>query len=99
MKARALSWLAVGVMAICCARGAAHAQDRAAWMRDARWGVMTHYLGDWIARRENTGRMTVEHWNDLVDHFDVESLAKQLESVDAGYYLITIGQNSGFYLS
>ena len=76
-------------------------QDRAAWMRQARWGVMTHYLADWIARGEKMsgGKMTVEEWNKLVDHFDVEGLAKQLESVGAGYYQITIGQNSGFYLS
>jgi alpha-L-fucosidase len=29
----------------------------------------------------------------------VEGLTKQIKSVGAGYYLITIGQNSGFYLS
>src|SRR5437763_912927 len=27
--------------------------DRAGWMKDARFGVMNHYLEDWIARREN----------------------------------------------
>ncbi len=73
-------------------------QDRAAWMREARWGVMNHYLADWIARRERV-RMSVEEWNDLIDHFDVEGLAKQIESVGAGYHLITIGQNSGYYLA
>jgi hypothetical protein len=75
--------------------------DRAAFMRQARWGIMTHYLADWIARREsfNGGRMTVEKWNQLVDGFDVEALAKNVESVGAGYYLLSIGQNSGFYLS
>jgi hypothetical protein len=67
-------------------------------MKEARWGVMTHYLADWIARGEKI-KMSVEQWNDLVDHFDVEGLAKQLESVGAGYYLITLGQNSGYYLS
>lgn len=72
--------------------------DRTAWMRAARWGVMTHYLADWIARAAGE-KMTVEAWNKLVDAFDVESLAKQLQSVNAGYYLITLGQNSGYYLS
>jgi hypothetical protein len=78
-----------------------HGQDRAAWMKEAKWGVMTHYLADWIARGENMpgGKMTVSEWNNLVDHFDVEGLARQLESAGAGYYQITIGQNSGFYLS
>ena len=77
---------------------AADAQDRSAWMKDARWGVMTHYLADWIARRDSI-KMSVEEWNSLVDHFDVQGLAKQIEAVGAGYYLITIGQNSGYYLS
>ena len=63
----------------------AAAQDRTAWMRYARWGVMTHYLADWIARAAGEP-MTVEKWNALVDGFDVEALAGQLQSVGAGYY-------------
>lgn len=77
---------------------AGNAQNRAAWMQEACWGVMNHYLADWIARREKI-RMSVEEWNKLIDNFDVEGLAKQIKSVGAGYYLITIGQNSGYYLS
>jgi hypothetical protein len=61
------------------------------WFRDAGWGVFTHYL---------TGKeTTVEDWNRRVDKFDVESLARQLESVGTAYYFITIGQNSGHYCS
>lgn len=73
---------------------------RAAWMGEARWGVMTHYLADWRAQVDKDtpdGKPNPEHWNELVDHFDAEGLAEQLKSVGAGYYLITIGQNSGFY--
>lgn len=77
---------------------AAEPPDRAAWMQEARWGVMTHFLHDWIMRGARD-QMTVENWNALVDGFDVEALADQLKSVGAGYYLISIGQNSGFYLS
>lgn len=77
---------------------AGNAQNRTAWMKEARWGVMNHYLADWIARREKI-RMSVDEWNKLIDNFDVEGLAKQIKSVGAGYYLITIGQNSGYYLS
>lgn len=77
---------------------AGNAQDRTAWMKEARWGVMTHYLADWKAR-EMKEKMTVEKWNDMVSRFNVEGLAEQLKSVGAGYYLITIGQNSGYYLS
>src|SRR4051794_22750514 len=79
----------------------APATGRAAWMQEAHFGVMTHFLEDWIARRENMpgGRMSVEEWNKLIDTFDVEALAGQLESVGAKYYIITIGQNSGFFLA
>jgi hypothetical protein len=72
--------------------------DRADWMRQARFGVMTHFLHDWIMR-EQRDQMTPENWGKLVDGFDVEALATQLQSVGAAYYLISIGQNSGYYLS
>jgi Alpha-L-fucosidase len=72
--------------------------NRAAWMATARWGVMNHYLADWIARATREP-MTVEKWNSLIDRFDVEGLAEQLKSAGAGYYQISIGQNSGYYLS
>lgn len=73
---------------------------RAKWMQDPRhcWGVMTHYLADWQARVHNL-TMTVDQWNKMVDGFDVEGMAKRLESVGAGHYQISIGQNSGYYLS
>ena len=75
-----------------------YAQGRAAWMREARFGVMTHYLADWIAQTTHEP-MSVERWNSLVDHFDAEQIAEQVKSTGAGYYLITIGQNSGYYLA
>ena len=86
------------IIALLLSAGAASAQDRSAWMKAARWGVMTHYLADWRARVDGEPTST-EKWNELVDHFDVEGLAEQLRSVGAGYYLVTIGQNSGYYLS
>src|ERR1043166_6298692 len=87
------------IVAVCllslCRTGA---QDRSAWMPEARWGVMTHYLADWRSRVDKEP-MSVEKWNELVNNVDVEGLARQIESIGAGYYLITIGQNSGYYLS
>jgi hypothetical protein len=77
---------------------AASAQDRARWMTEARFGVMTHYLADWQAQVHHLD-MSVERWNQLVDGFDVERMARQLESVGAGFYQISIGQNSGYYLA
>ena len=86
------------ILALLLCALALRADDRAAWMRQARWGVMTHYRADWIARSSGE-KMSVERWNDLVDHFDVERVAAQLQSVGAGWYQISIGQNSGYYLS
>ncbi len=86
-----LSW----ALGLCLA---AAAQDRAAWMPQARFGVMTHYLADWQAQVHHVDP-SVERWNQLVDGFDAEGIARQLESVGAGYYQISIGQNSGYYLA
>jgi hypothetical protein len=74
--------------------------NRAAWMQDPRyaWGVMTHYLADWQARDHGL-TMTPALWNKLIEGFDVEAMAKRLESVGAGHYQISIGQNSGYYLA
>ncbi len=60
-------------------------------MKEAPWGLMVHYLADWKAR-ELREPMTVEKWNDLVDHFDVNGLADQIKSVGAGYLILAIGQ-------
>lgn len=73
-------------------------ENRAAWMKTSKWGVMTHYLADWIEHETNQP-MSVERWNDLIDHFDADALADQLHSAGAGYYQISIGQNSGYYLA
>ena len=61
----------------------------------ARWGVFTHYLFDTVG----PPNATVQQWNAIVDGFDVEGLARQLKACGAGYYCITLGQNSGFFCS
>ncbi|MGH9582334.1 MAG: alpha-L-fucosidase [Bryobacteraceae bacterium] len=94
---RAISLLLIaGSTALLCR--SAEASDRAAWMRQAKWGVMTHYLADWQARVHSLN-MNADEWNKLIDHFDAEGLAKQLQSAGASYYQISIGQNSGYYLA
>ena len=68
--------------------------DRAEWMYEAQWGVFCHYLsGIALKDREHTP----ENWNWAVDRFDVEMLANQLAFVNARYFVLTIGQNSGYY--
>lgn len=55
------------------------------WLKDARLGVFMHFLPSDAASLER------------VNDFDVEGLARQLREAGAGYFVITLGQNSGFY--
>lgn len=89
---------ALAIMLLFSALSVARASERTAWMQQARWGVMAHYLADWRARVDGEPA-SIAHWNALIDNFNVEKLADQLASVGAGYFLITIGQNSGYYLA
>lgn len=62
------------------------------------WGVLAHFLNG----KENDKKDDAEEskeWNKRVNDFDVDKLADQLASVNAKYFFITIGQNSGFFLS
>ncbi len=76
----------------------AQAQERAAWLKEARFGVMTHYLQDWLSKTENK-TIGVQEWNDLIEHFNVYELANQVKAVGASYMIFSIGQNSGYYVS
>lgn len=59
------------------------------WFANHGWGVFCHYL--------TSPQTTADEWNRHVDAFDVVGLARQLESVHARYFFITIGQGSGHY--
>lgn len=68
------------------------------WFKDARWGIFLDYLlmpdvppDRWNARVD----MSAEEWNTLVDGFDVDTLADQIEQIAPGYCFMTIGQNTG----
>ena len=55
------------------------------WFKDARYGVFMHLLpadADGFAKVRN---------------FDVDALADQLQSVGAKYFVLTLGQNSGYF--
>jgi hypothetical protein len=55
------------------------------WFKDAKYGVFMHFLpGDAKSLA-------------LVNEFDVEALSRQLETLGAKYFVITLGQNSGFF--
>lgn len=74
------------------------ARGDTSWFRNAKWGIFFHYLASPASSTEKIA-MTIDEWNRRINAFDVEGLAKQLEEVKAGYFFITLGQNSGFYLS
>lgn len=72
------------------------AHQRTDWLKQAKWGVFMHYMGDTVLKGD---QLTIERWNQAVDSFDVGGLAGQLASAGAGYFVLTLGQNSGFYCS
>ncbi len=105
MKPTALLAIAItNLVVTLLAPSAAHALNRDSdlpaqpvdWFHQAKWGVMTHYLG---APPSSAGGadLTAEAWTAQVDAFDVPGLVDQLASTGAGYLLFTIGQNSGHY--
>ncbi len=93
-RASALAAL-VGAAILACPP-VSDAAEKTAWLHEARWGVMTHYLG---APPSTAGgaELTADMWNRQVDAFDVAGLADQVASTGAKYLLFTIGQNSGHY--
>jgi hypothetical protein len=61
-----------------------HATD---WLKDARLGAFMHFWPN------NSGEMGA------VDSFDVPAVVRQLKSMGASYFVLTLGQNAGFYNS
>ena len=83
MKARLLL-LWAGLPLLCGITHAAAYNPDTDWFKNARYGVFMHFLpGDAKGLA-------------LLKDFDVEALAGQLEDVGAKYFVITLGQNSGY---
>jgi hypothetical protein len=57
------------------------------WLKDAKFGVFMHLLPGDARQLEQ------------VKAFDAQALAAQLETIGARYFVITLGQNSGFFNS
>ena len=70
----------------------------ATWLREAKWGVFTHYLAH-TASTQVSEEMTGDIWNKRVDSFEVEQLGGQLSSLEVPYFFITIGQGGIFLRS
>ncbi len=67
---------------VSAARPAPGAAD---WLREARLGVFMHF---WA----NTSNQMA-----LVEAFDVPAVARQVKAMGARYFVLTLGQNAGFY--
>ena len=83
-----LSGLVLGCLLASATPGLAEPNDmNTDWFKDARYGVFMHFLP-----ADAKGLA-------LVNGFDVEALAGQLEAMGAKYFVITLGQNSGYFIS
>lgn len=72
---------------------------RALWLSEAKWGLIMHFISNVLADNNHDPVMTPEKWNKTVDGFNVDALAQQLHELGAGYFILTIGQISGYFCS
>jgi hypothetical protein len=68
------------------------------WLHRARWGVFWHFLADSASATAPT-HLDPEQWNRRVEAVQVERLAARVAETGAGYFVLTLGQNSGYYCS
>jgi hypothetical protein len=66
------------------------------WLHAAQWGVFSQGP---MVEYQSPPITTVSAWNAAVNAFDVEGLANQIERMGAGYLILCLGENSGFYCS
>jgi hypothetical protein len=71
-------------------------RNRAAWMAQGTFGVMTHYL------LQPTGKTPQEKAAELsrtVDQFDIDCYIRQFQETGADWLIFTIGQTTGYLCS
>lgn len=66
---------------------AGHENPDTDWLRDARYGAFMHFLPGNDAQLQ------------LVQAFDVPAVTRQLETMGAKYFVLTLGQNSGYFVA
>ncbi len=82
--ASAQVWLAALLCALSLTAWAGNNNPDNDWFKDARVGAFMHFLPDATTFAR-------------VAEFDVEALAKQLDEAGARYFVLTLGQNSGYF--
>jgi hypothetical protein len=64
------------------------------WFRDAGFGIMFHYLSSNMVQDKGS-----KEWNEAVESFDTDKFAESVSGTGAGFVMVTLGQNSGYYCS
>ena len=74
---------------------------RTDWFYKSKWGIFNHYLNGLQNNPNHPANMSVGHlnWNEHVEAFNTDLLAKQLHEAGAGYYIITIMQRSKYMIA
>lgn len=70
--------------------------NRAAWMAQASFGVMTHYL---VTPKGATPQERTADLNRIVDGFDLDYYVKQIEDSGADWLIFTLVQGTGYLSS
>ena len=75
------------LLALTCSAQAEPSNHNTDWFSQAKYGVFIHFLPSGNEGLKQVGQ------------FDVKALATQLEEMGAGYFVLTLGQNSGYFNS
>jgi hypothetical protein len=71
-------------------------EQRAAWMAQGTFGVMTHYL---LEPKGDTPAEKTADLNRTVDQFDMDRFIQQFQETGADWLIFTIGQTTGYLCS
>jgi len=106
MKNRAQSVLGGGLLWMVAAAALAAAPietrkpdgtpNRAGWMAQGTFGMMTHYL---ITPKGSTPQERTADLNRIVDQFDLARYMKQFDETKADWLIFTLGQGTGYLSS
>lgn len=67
--------------------------NRAVWMAEGSFGVMTHYL---LSPKGDTPEERTAELNRTIDAFDVPAYVAQIEETGADWVIFTLGQTTGY---
>ena len=70
--------------------------NRAVWMAQGSFGMMTHYL---ITPKGNTPAEKTADLNRIADQFDLDGYVRQFQETGADWLIFTIGQCTGYLCS